>query len=91
MTAGELAGELTHRGAQMRLEVAVEALKQDVGQAASRLAAQIKQSQNELQAAQVRELTSQIAGLGDPLQAVRDEVRAMEERTSTRQDGALAA
>jgi hypothetical protein len=75
---------------RVRLEVAVEALKQDVEQATSRLTAQIQQSQNELQAAQVRELTSQIAGLDDPLRAVRDQVQAMEERMTARQNGALA-
>jgi chromosome segregation ATPase len=74
-----------------RLEVAAEALRQDVEQAATRLEAQIQQSRNELQAAHAREIQSQIARLGDPLQAVRDEVRAMEERANTRQDGALAS
>ncbi len=89
----QLAGKVASatEALRTRLEVAVEALKQDVEQAASRLAAQIQQSQNELHAAHTRELTSQIAGLGDPLRAVRDEVRAMEERANTRQDGALAS
>jgi chromosome segregation ATPase len=78
-------------GLRTRLEVVAEVLKQDVKQAATRLEAQIQQSQNELQAAHARELQGQIAGLGDPLRAIRDEVRAMEERTNTRQDGALAS
>jgi archaellum component FlaC len=73
-----------------RLDVAVEAVKQDVEKAASRLAAQIQQSQ-ELRAAQVQELTSQVASLRDPLGAIKAEVRAMEGRTNARQDDAVAS
>src|SRR5262252_2132612 len=54
----QLAGKVDEatEALQTRLEGAVEALKQDAEQLASRLAAQIQQSQNELQAAQAREL-----------------------------------
>jgi uncharacterized phage infection (PIP) family protein YhgE len=74
-----------------RLDVAVEAVKQEIEKAAYRLAAQIQQSHDELHAAQVRELTSRIAALGHPLQAIEAEVRTTEERTSKRQEGAIAS
>jgi molecular chaperone GrpE (heat shock protein) len=74
-----------------RLDVAVEAVKRETDKAVSRLAAQIQQSHDELQAAHVRELTSQIAALGDPLRAIEAEVGTIEERTSQRQEGAIAS
>jgi hypothetical protein len=74
-----------------RLDVAVEAVKREIERAASKLAAQIQHRHDELHAAQVRELTSQIAALGDPLRAIEAEVRTIEEWASKRQEGAIAS
>jgi uncharacterized protein YoxC len=86
--ADQVDGAIVALGA--RLDSGAGTLKQEIDKAASRLAAQIQQSQTELQAAQMQELASQVGPLGSSLQAIEAQVRAAQELTNSRLDSAVA-